>query len=137
MKDPDPLNLRPDDPLVRWARDANRQDEERRAAKRELGGAASTTPSLTFAPIWSTRSRICAPRCSINASFCLTLLGRRLVNLATKFAIAPRLQSLSLRARLRVSSVRRWVASMRWHRTYDRDRSTTSLPTSVVMSKRQ
>src|SRR5215831_2294447 len=36
MKDPDPLNLRPDDPLVKWARDANRADEERRAAKREL-----------------------------------------------------------------------------------------------------
>jgi len=36
MKDPDPLNLRPDDPLVRWARDAQRQDEERARYKREL-----------------------------------------------------------------------------------------------------
>ena len=36
MKDPDPLNLRPDDPMVRWRRDANRAEEERRAAKREL-----------------------------------------------------------------------------------------------------
>ena len=36
MKDPDPLNLRPDDPMVRWRRDANRAEEERRAARREL-----------------------------------------------------------------------------------------------------
>jgi hypothetical protein len=35
MKDPDPLNLRPDDPMVKWRRDANRQEEERRAATRE------------------------------------------------------------------------------------------------------
>jgi len=36
MKDPDPLNLRPDDPMTRWRRDANRAEEERRAAQREL-----------------------------------------------------------------------------------------------------
>ena len=36
MKDPDPLNLRPDDPMVKWRRDANRAEEERRAAQREL-----------------------------------------------------------------------------------------------------
>jgi hypothetical protein len=35
FKDPDPLNLRPDDPLVRWRRDVAQQEEERRAAKRE------------------------------------------------------------------------------------------------------
>jgi hypothetical protein len=35
-RDPDPLNLRPDDPMVKWRRDAIRQEEERRAAKREL-----------------------------------------------------------------------------------------------------
>jgi hypothetical protein len=36
MKDPDPLNVRPDDPLVKWRREAIRGEEARRAAKREL-----------------------------------------------------------------------------------------------------
>jgi hypothetical protein len=35
MKDPDPLNLRPDDPMVKWRRDAIRDGEARRAAERE------------------------------------------------------------------------------------------------------
>src|SRR5262245_33880229 len=35
MKDPDPLNLRPDDVMVKWRRDAIRDEEARRAAKRE------------------------------------------------------------------------------------------------------
>jgi hypothetical protein len=34
--DPDPLNVRPDDPLVKWRREAIRGEEARRAAKREL-----------------------------------------------------------------------------------------------------
>jgi hypothetical protein len=36
MKDPDPLNVRPDDPLVKWRRESIRGEEARRAAKREL-----------------------------------------------------------------------------------------------------
>jgi len=39
VKDPDPLNLRPDDPMVRWRRDAMQREEEaarqRRAEERE------------------------------------------------------------------------------------------------------
>jgi hypothetical protein len=35
MKDPDPLNLRPDDVMVKWRRDAIRDEEARHAAKRE------------------------------------------------------------------------------------------------------
>jgi len=35
-KDPDPLNLRPDDPMVKWVREANRAEEERDRYRREL-----------------------------------------------------------------------------------------------------
>ena len=35
-KDPDPLNLRPDDPMVKWRREANRAEEERDRYRREL-----------------------------------------------------------------------------------------------------
>jgi hypothetical protein len=34
--DPDPLNLRPDDPMVKWRREANAAEEERARCRREL-----------------------------------------------------------------------------------------------------
>jgi len=35
MRDPDPHGLRPDDPMVKWRREAIRDEEGRRAAKQE------------------------------------------------------------------------------------------------------
>jgi hypothetical protein len=36
VKDPDPLNLRPDDPMVRWRRDAIQREEERAEGRRRM-----------------------------------------------------------------------------------------------------
>jgi hypothetical protein len=35
-RDPDPLNVRPNDPLVRWQRDAVKREQERAAAQAQL-----------------------------------------------------------------------------------------------------